>query len=125
MSTTKLLINNIEQLTSAQKNALVRTGIIRVEPTEAEEEMWQIAMLLLDRSYIAELLGLSVATVNTYMGDDYRLTMMKEKLHQVLAKHITQRDVTVVCNIYKKLQRVTDQTRYDALIAKTTEDNNG
>lgn len=125
MGKLKLTIDSIEALSDAQKAALVRTGIIVLEPTPAEEDMWQVAMLLLDRMYIAELLGLSVTTVNTYMGDSYRLTQMKEKLHQKLAKHITQRDVTVVCNIYKKLLRVTDQVHNDALCAQVLEDING
>jgi len=69
MGKLKLTVDSIEALSDAQKAVLVRTGIIRIEPTQAEEQLWQIALVMLDRSYIADLLGLQLSTFNTYISD--------------------------------------------------------
>jgi hypothetical protein len=117
MSKLKLAITNIEALSDTQKSQLVRTGIITIEPTEAEEQLWQVCSALLDRSYIAELIGLHVTTVNTYMQDPYRLTCMKEKLYTVLSKDISQRDITYVHNFYKKVQQISEAKQQEKVDA--------
>jgi hypothetical protein len=99
----------INNLNDAQRHSLIKAGLLTIEATEAEEQLWQVCMVMLDRMYIAELLGLSVTTVNTYMGDHYRLCKMKEKLFTVLGASIRQRDIAVVHNLYKKLNKVVEE----------------
>ena len=109
MSKLKLTVESIEALSDAQKAVLVRTGIISIEPTQPEEHLWQIIMVMLDRSYIANLLDLQLSTFNTYLADEYRLVKMKERLFIKLGTVISQRDITVVHNIYTKLSKHVEQ----------------
>jgi hypothetical protein len=99
----------IDNLTEAQRASLIKVGILTIESTKAEDQLWQVALVLLDRMYIAEILGLSVTTVNTYMGDHYRLCKMKEKLFIALGATISQRDIAVVHNMYKKLTKFVEE----------------
>lgn len=110
MSKLRLVVDSIDALTPAQKSQLVRTGIIAVENTQAEEDLWQICTVLLDRTYIAKLLGLHITTFNTYINNEYRLALMKEKLFTKLGNDIRQTDIKVVHNMYKKLQAIAEQT---------------
>lgn len=125
MGKLKLTIDSIEALSDAQKAALVRTGIISIEPTQAEEQLWQIAMVMLDRSYIAELLDVQVSTFNTYLADEYRLVKMKERLFIKLGTVISQRDITVVHNIYTKLGKYVEQAHNNKVVAEFIKEQEG
>jgi len=125
MGKLKLAIDSIEALSDAQKSVLVRTGIIRIEPTVAEEQLWQIALVMLDRSYIAELLGLQLSTFNTYLPDEYRCTKMKENLFIKLGNVISQRDITVVHNIYTKLSKHLEKVHNDKVCAEFVKEQEG
>jgi hypothetical protein len=125
MGKLKLTVESIEALSDAQKAALVRTGIIRIEPTQAEENLWQIALVMLDRTYIAELLGLQLSTFNTYITDEYRCTKMKENLFIKLGTVISQRDITVVHNIYTKLSKHVEQTHNNKVVAEFIKEQEG
>jgi hypothetical protein len=125
MGKLKLTIDSIEALSDAQKAALVRTGIISIEPTQAEEQLWQIAMVMLDRSYIAELLDVQLSTFNTYLADEYRLVKMKERLFIKLGTVISQRDITVVHNIYTKLGKYVEQTHNNKVVAEFIKEQEG
>jgi hypothetical protein len=125
MGKLKLTIDSIEALSDAQKAALVRTGIISIEPTQAEEQLWQIAMVMLDRSYIAELLDVQLSTFNTYLADEYRLVKMKERLFIKLGTVISQRDITVVHNIYTKLGKYVEQVHNNKVVAEFIKEQEG
>jgi hypothetical protein len=125
MGKLKLTVESIEALSDAQKAALVRTGIIRIEPTQAEENLWQIALVMLDRTYIAELLGLQLSTFNTYITDEYRCTKMKENLFIKLGTVISQRDITVVHNIYTKLSKHVEQTHNNKVVGEFIKEQEG
>lgn len=125
MGKLKLTIDSIEALSDAQKAALVRTGIISIEPTQAEEQLWQIAMVMLDRSYIAELLDVQLSTFNTYLADEYRLVKMKERLFIKLGTVISQRDITVVHNIYTKLGKYVEQAHNNKVVAEFIKEQEG
>lgn len=125
MGKLKLTVESIEALSDAQKAALVRTSIIRIEPTQAEENLWQIALVMLDRTYIAELLGLQLSTFNTYITDEYRCTKMKENLFIKLGTVISQRDITVVHNIYTKLSKHVEQTHNNKVVAEFIKEQEG
>ena len=101
---------SINALTPAQQHSLVKAGILTIENTQAEEELWQVCMVMLDRGYIAELLGYHITTFNTYINNEYRLALMKEKLFTKLGNDIRQTDIKVVHNMYKKLQAIAEQT---------------
>jgi hypothetical protein len=122
MGKLKLTIDSIEALSDAQKAALVRTGIISIEPTQAEEQLWQI---MLDRSYIAELLDVQLSTFNTYLADEYRLVKMKERLFIKLGTVISQRDITVVHNIYTKLGKYVEQVHNNKVVAEFIKEQEG
>jgi hypothetical protein len=125
MGKLKLTIDSIEALSDAQKAALVRTGIISIEPTQAEEQLWQIAMVMLDRSYIAELLDVQLSTFNSYLADEYRLVKMKERLFIKLGTVISQRDITVVHNIYTKLGKYVEQAHNNKVVAEFIKEQEG
>ena len=125
MGKLKLTVDSIEALSDAQKAVLVRTGIIRIEPTQAEEQLWQIALVMLDRSYIADLLGLQLSTFNTYISDEYRCTKMKENLFIKLGTVISQRDITVVHNIYSKLAKHVEQVHNSKVVSEFYKEQQG
>jgi hypothetical protein len=125
MGKLKLTVDSIEALSDAQKAVLVRTGIIRIEPTQAEEQLWQIALVMLDRSYIADLLGLQLSTFNTYISDEYRCTKMKENLFIKLGTVISQRDITVVHNIYSKLAKHVEQVHNNKVVSEFYKEQEG
>jgi hypothetical protein len=106
---------SINALTPAQQHSLVKAGILTIENTQAEEELWQVCMVMLDRGYIAELLGYHITTFNTYMTDEYRLVRMKEKLFTILGNDIRQRDIAIVHNMYKQLHKIVDAKHNEKL----------
>lgn len=109
MGKLKLAISNIEALSDAQKSHLVRTGIIVVENTDAEEQLWNVVIKLVPRTQIATIIGLHITTFNTYINDPYRLVLMKEQLFTKLAHKVSERDVTYVTNVCKRIKQVAEE----------------
>jgi hypothetical protein len=100
---------SIDALTDEQKASLVKAGILTIENTKAEEQLWEIALVLLDRTFIAQLCGVKVSTLNTYMYDPYRSVKLKEKLFEIMGNQIHQRDIAIVHRIYKAFNKTSNE----------------
>lgn len=115
MSKLKLAIESIEALSDAQRSALVRTGIITIESTTAEDALWSVALGLMDRSVIASILGLQLSTFNTYVGDHYRLCKMKEKLMNAIGNDVHQRDIAIINRVTRQFLKRAEQEQDNAV----------
>jgi hypothetical protein len=108
-------MKSIDQLTEAEKSKLVRTGIITIESTSAEDALWSCALGLLDRSVIASIVGLQLSTFNTYVGDHYRLCKMKEKLFNTMGNNIHQRDIAIINRVVRTFLKKAEQETHNAV----------
>jgi len=113
MSKLVLSMKSIDQLTDTEKSALVRTGIITIESTPAEDALWSVALGLMDRSVIASIIGLQLSTFNQYVTDHYRLCKMKEKLFLEMSKDVHQRDIAIVHRVTKAFLKRAEKTEQE------------
>jgi hypothetical protein len=115
MSKLKLSIESIEALSDAQRSVLVRTGIITIESTPAEDALWSVALGLMDRSVVASIIGLQLSTFNTYVTDHYRLCKMKEKLMTIMGADVHQRDIAIINRVTRQFLKRAEQEQTNAV----------
>lgn len=68
---------------------------------------------------------MQLSTFNTYLADEYRLVKMKERLFIKLGTVISQRDITVVHNIYTKLGKYVEQAHNNKVVAEFIKEQEG